>query len=141
MSENRRVRALLAGVALASLVALVSVDYTVERGDTLGRIAKEYEVSVTDLVEANNISNPNLIRIGQVLVIPGQVPEAEDIVHVVARGDTLGKIALKYGASVSSIVTANDISNPNLIRIGQKLTVPGDGSSSESSTSQPKSCS
>jgi LysM repeat protein len=114
------------------LVGLFSVDYTVERGDTLGKIASEHGVSVADLVEANDIANPNLIRIGQVLVIPGEEGEP-DIVHVVVRGDTLGKIAAAYGSSVSLLVEANGIVNANLIRIGQNITVPGSSGSGSGS--------
>lgn len=135
MPESRRLRAVIVGTVLAMLVTLFSVDYTVQRGDTLGRIAKEYEVSVGDLVTANNISNPNLIKVGQVLVIPGTDESEPDIVHVVARGETLGKISVKYGASVAALVEANGIVNANLIRVGQEITVPGGGGTQPSSGS------
>lgn len=134
MPKYRRSRAAVVGTAIAVMVALFSVDYTVERGDTLGRIAKEHGVSVADIVELNDISNPNLIRIGQILVIPGEEGEP-DVVHVVQRGETLGKIALSYGSSVAALVERNAISNPNLIRIGQKLTISGSGSASTGSGS------
>ncbi|HEX6147362.1 MAG TPA: LysM peptidoglycan-binding domain-containing protein, partial [Acidimicrobiia bacterium] len=130
MPSFRRSRALIVGSVLVLLVAVFSVDYTVERGDTLGRIAKDHGVSVSALAEANNLSNPNLIYPGQVLTIPGKDGKA-DIKHVVARGDTLNGIAAKYRASVSRIVAANSIANPDLIRIGQKILIPsGSGSGS-----------
>lgn len=47
-----------------------TVNYTVVKGDTLSRLAKHFGVSVNALVQANGIANPNLIRIGQVLVVP-----------------------------------------------------------------------
>lgn len=137
MPENRRARAIAVGLALILLVGLFSLDYTVERGDTLGRIANELGVSVTDLVEANDIDNPNLIYPGQVLIIPGE--EEPDIVHVVVRGETLARIASKYGATISQLLEANEIPNPNLIRIGQKITVPGSGSTSGSGSSSSSS--
>ena len=124
MSSNRRLRALIAGAVLTLLVALFSVHYTVRRGDTLGRIARENGVSLSDLVGANDISNPNLIHVGQILVIPGEKGEPE-VIHVVARGETLGKIASKYGSTVSALAMRNAIANPNLIRIGQSLVVSG----------------
>ncbi len=123
MPEFRRSRALIIGSVLALFVAAFSVDYKVERGDTLGRIAREHGVSLSELIKANNISNPNLIYTGQVLTIPGRGGRA-DITHVVVRGDTLTRIAASYGSSVSSIVSANPISNPNLIRIGQQILIP-----------------
>lgn len=133
MPSTRRFRALTVGAVLALLVTLFSVDYTVKRGDTLGKIAREQGVSLADLVEANSISNPNLIQIGQILVIPGEAgqPEAE-LIHVVARGETLSKIAHKYGSSVSALARRNAITNLNLIRIGQNLVVSGSGSAGSS---------
>jgi len=102
------------------MVGLFSVDYTVERGDTLKKIADEHGVSLSELLEANTISNPNLIHPGQVIVIPGK-----DLVHVVVRGDTLSKLATRYGSSVSALAQANALSNPNLIRVGQQLVISG----------------
>lgn len=128
MPKVRRFRALVVGLSLALGVAVFSLDYTVQRGDTLGRIAKEHGVSVSDLVKANNISNPNLIYPGQVLTIPGQGGQ-DDVVHLVARGETLNKIAAQYGADVSRILAANTIPNPDLIRIGQELLIPHAGGS------------
>jgi len=139
MPKLRRSRALLVGSALVLAVAIFSVDYTVKPGDTLGEIARQHDVSISELVGANDISNPNLIYPGQRLVIPGS-----DEIHVVVFGETLGRIARKYGSSVSGIAKANSISNPNLIRIGQELIIPlgggnsgatGTGSSSEGTLS------
>lgn len=130
MPKFRRVRALIFGAALVLAVAIVSVDYTVKPGDTLGRIARDHGVSVSDLVEANDISNPNLIYPGQVLVIPGT-----EEVYTVVSGDTLGRIASRYGTTVADLVEANDIKNPNLIRVGQEILVPSTGSSSGGSSS------
>ncbi|MGD2102869.1 MAG: LysM peptidoglycan-binding domain-containing M23 family metallopeptidase [Acidimicrobiia bacterium] len=146
MPRFRRSKALIVGVVLVVFCGLTSVDYTVTRGDTLGQIARDHDVSLSDLVEANDISNPNLIYPGQVLVIPG---ETTDIIHVVARGETLAKIAFTYGSSVTEIAAANSLPNPDLIRVGQELLVPavsgadpgdGSGSSDESSSEDtPKS--
>ncbi|MCI0424449.1 MAG: LysM peptidoglycan-binding domain-containing M23 family metallopeptidase [Actinobacteria bacterium] len=131
MPERRRVRAITAGLVIALLVAVFSVEYTVKSGDTLGRIARDHGVSLSELISANDIIDPDLIRPGQVLVIPGEDGEA-DVVHVVTSGETLTRIASKYGTTVSALVTANDLSNPNLIRIGQKLVVPAGSGSGQS---------
>jgi LysM repeat protein len=120
MPVDRRVRAVSVATALTLLVALFSVDYTVRQGDTLGAIARDNGVSLADLVAANNISNPNLIRPGQVLVIP-----TKDRTHVVAPGESLYTIAAKYGTTVATLIKANKLTNPNLIHPGQKLTIPG----------------
>ena len=134
MPKDRRFRALTVGAVLTMLVTLFSVDYTVKRGDTLGNIARDNGISIAELVEANDISNPNLIHIGQVLIIPGEEGEPE-VIHVVTRGETLGKIASKYGSSVAALAERNGITNPNLIRIGQNILVSGAGSPGTSGTS------
>lgn len=130
MPESRRSRAILVGTVLVLLVAAFSVDYTVERGDTLGKIARDHDVSLSSLIEANDIANPNLIYPGQVLTIPGQ-----GVTHTVARGETLNRIAALYGSSVSSIVAANTIPNPNVILIGQRILVPDSVARSASTSS------
>ena len=120
--------------------------HVVQPGDTLYRIALRYGVSVAAIVQANGISNPNMIRVGQQLVIPGGTPpsgtptptatptatpttpsQPSGGVHIVQPGDTLYRIALRYGVSVAAIVQANNISNPNMIRVGQQLVIPGAG--------------
>lgn len=128
MPSYRRTRALIVGSVLVLLIAVFSVDYTVERGDTLGGIARDQGVSLSALIAANDISNPNLIYPGQVLTIPGKGGRP-DVKHVVTRGETLMGIASHYGSSVSKIVSANRISDPDFIRIGQRLLIPVSGGS------------
>ena len=130
-----------------------SSTYTVKSGDSLYKIAKAHGVSLSSIIEANNITNANLIRPGQQLVIPGGTPSgstsgsgssssgstgtvvAGSTTYVVQSGDTLGKIAAKFGISSSALASANGIANPNVIWPGQKLTV--DGGSSPTTTSGP----
>jgi len=100
-----------------------TVTYTVKPGDTLYKIAATYGTTVSAIVAANNIPNPNLIYPGQVFVIPAATPTAT-IRYTVVPGDTLYRIALKYSTTVSAIVLANNIANPNLIYPGQVLIIP-----------------
>ena len=120
MPFDRRVRAAAAATALILLVAIFSVDYTVRQGDTLSEIAEDHDLSVSDLVKANKLSNPDLIHPGQILLIP-----TKDRTHVVARGESLSRIAAAYGTTISTLIKANKLSNPNLIYPGQKLVIPG----------------
>ena len=122
MPKFRRVRALVVGLTLTLLVVASSVDYTVEKGDTLGQIARDQGVSLTDLVKANNISNANLIHPGQVLVIPGEGGQPA-LIHIVSSGETLNKIAVKYGVSATTIAKVNSLANPDLILPGQELVI------------------
>ena len=104
--------------------------YTVQRGDTLSRIAREYNVTVAHIVELNDISNPNLIYPGEKLRITesdvtnlNPIPKNTYSTYTVRRGDTLSRIARRFDVSVNYLVTANNIQNPNLIFLGQILIV------------------
>lgn len=102
--------------------------YTVRRGDTLGAIAERHGVSVAALTSANGIPDPDRVREGQVLTIPGAgAPGAPPAgaVHRVSAGETLGGIAARRGTSVARLMELNGISNPNRIREGQVLRVDG----------------
>ena len=109
-----------------------TVYYTVVRGDTLSHIALKYGTTVNSIVALNNIANPNLIYVGQRLIIEvNSSNEQREIIYTVVRGDTLSHIALKYGTTVSSIVALNNIPNPNLIYPGQKFVIKVTGESDD----------
>lgn len=59
---------------------------------------------------------------------PTTAPSGGTVTYIVQRGDTLYSIARRYGTTVEAIASANGITNPNLIRVGQKLTIPTSGS-------------
>jgi len=127
--------------------AATSGTHTVRSGDTLSRIANQYDVSGgwSAVWNANRdkVANPNLIRIGQVLTIPGTTtaaptpapaatptptPSAQGGSYTVRSGDTLTSIARANGVSGgwSALYQANrgTVSNPDLILVGQVLQLP-----------------
>lgn len=128
---------LVLGVSLPlSAQPEADTNYTVVPGDTLYRISLRFGVSVTAIAQANNIQNINLIYIGQVLRIPGAsggtpIPQPDPnpggtpSTYTVVRGDTLGRIAARFGTTVAAIASANGITNINLIFVGQVLNIPG----------------
>lgn len=128
-------RAILAGVVIAALVAVVSAGYEVQPGDTLAGIAAEHGTSVSALAEANRIADPDLIRIGQVLVVPGEAGEPAGS-HVVAAGESLVAIAALHGTTVSALVEANGLADPDLLRIGQVLLVPAAAAAGQADTAE-----
>ena len=99
------------------------IDYTVERGDTLSRIATRYNTTVSELVRLNDITNPDLIYVGEVLRVRGNVPSNQLTNYTVRAGDTLSRIAARYNTTVSELVRLNDIKNPDLIYVGEVLRV------------------
>ena len=105
-----------------------TVKYTVKSGDTLYKIATMYNTTVAKIAAANNITNVNSIYVGQVLVIPGTTvtppPPTTTVKYTVKSGDTLYKIATMYNTTVAKIAAANNITNVNLISVGQVLTIP-----------------
>ncbi len=103
--------------------------YTVQSGDNLSGIAEQFGVAWQDIAAANNILGPNYnIFRGQKLTIPGVTatpPATSEIKkHVVQSGETLGSIAVQYGVTVQSILEANQLANPDLLRVGQELVIP-----------------
>jgi LysM repeat protein len=105
-------------------------------GQNLTEIAAAHGTSVSSLVVANGIRNPNLVVAGTTLVIPGNAgivltsssASNGSPTVVVSLGDTLSGIAARYGTSVTAFAAANGISNPNLVIAGSRLAVPAPGS-------------
>lgn len=110
--------------------------HKVRRGETLGKIAGRYGVSVSSIKRANNMRG-STIMVGQSLVIPGlkgSVSTASTSSgsqqalstarYTVRRGDTLGAIAARHRVSIGSIKNANNMRG-SLIKPGQVLTIPG----------------
>lgn len=102
--------------------------YQVRQGDTLWAISRTYNTTVEAIVRRNNIPNPNLIYVGQRLIVPkGVAPTPTptgQVVYVVEWGDTLWEIARRYGTTVDAIAARNNIPNPDLIYVGQRLVIP-----------------
>ena len=131
--EDRKNRLISAGYNYNEIQAKVNsmlgnnnsgITYTVKAGDTLSFIAKKYGTTYQKLAEYNNIANPNIINVGQVIKIPNnssQVSNKE--YYTVKNGDNLSNIAKKYGTSVNQLVSWNNIANANLIYVGQNLRV------------------
>jgi LysM repeat protein len=116
--------------------------YTVQAGDTPYDIAQRFGVSVEELMEVNDITDPASLSVGQKLIIPGQepgqvpegtaTPEAEaptatpsaEGVYIVQEGDYPGSIAEQFGISAEELMEANGITDPTSLIVGQELIIP-----------------
>ncbi len=101
-----------------------TAQYVMQAGDTLAAIAAKFNMALSDLVNLNNLV---LIQPGKALTVAAQAPTPTPTpqrTYTVKAGDTLSAIALKYGTTVAAIAAANNIANPNLIRVGQVLVIP-----------------
>jgi len=104
--------------------------YVVQAGDTIFSIARAYGVSPQAIIQANALTDPDRIMLGQELIIPAaEAPPAETVLpegrtYTVETGDTLWTIADRFGTTVAAIMEANNLSDPSYIRVGQVLIIP-----------------
>lgn len=127
--------------------------YIVQAGDTLYSIATRFNVTVAAIQQANGVTNPGALAVGQRLVIPsvvtqtvatptavarGPTPTTDSVqasptsaadnsdaqTYIVRSGDTLATIAAQFGVTLDALQSANNITNPNLLNVGQRLVIP-----------------
>ncbi len=135
--------------------------YTLQGGDNLWSLSKKFRLTTAQLAAANNIRTNAILRPGQKLIIPGkaitpgvatvaetapvaprtEAPAAksgETVKHVVKPGESLSMIAQHYGVRQGDIAVANNISDPQKIRAGMELSIPGWQSASKAGQSAPR---
>jgi membrane-bound lytic murein transglycosylase D len=133
------------------------LQHRVRRGDTLSTIAAEYHVSLAALMRVNGLGARDMIRVGQLVNLPvdarggvasdallaradgapasaalaAAAPAAPPVTaegnYVVRGGDSLDRIAKRFGTTVEALLAANTLGNKNVIFPGQTLQVPGAG--------------
>lgn len=101
------------------------VVHNVTAGDTLARIAQRYGASTSAIAGANDLRDPNVIRVGQRLQIPGGSGTTDTSFHVVEAGETLSSIAAQHGVSATQIAEANGITDPSRLYVGTRLALNG----------------
>ena len=129
------------------------ITYKVEKGDTLYSISRKYQITVAELRTANNLSENDVIKVGQKLIIPdadigtaaalsstkaagNANPAGKVVEYVVKKGDTLYGIARKNGMAVADLMALNNLDSSAVIKVGQKLKVTEGAVQTGSKTSE-----
>ncbi len=126
---------------LSRLHSIVTTGYKthkIAKNDTIGKICRKYKINKTTLLKVNNLRSSKLQK-GKILRIPYRtiayhlLPEGSDsaltaykdslVLHKIRKGDTIGKIARKYGVPQEMIVSWNGLKNAHTIRAGQQLAL------------------
>ncbi len=119
------------------------IDYRVRRGDTLSTIARRFHVRLSELVAINNLRSRHRIRVGQMLKLPQRgetmiaaqpITRAQAVANIpstgrytVRRGDTIERIAARFGIPEKDLIAANDLRNRHRIYVGQSLNLTNVG--------------
>ncbi len=133
--------------------------YTIQKGDTISRIASRFGVSTQALLSANGLGWSSIIYPGQTLSVPGAVapalnaqtvsavtpiaaaapstPASGGASYVIKTGDTISSIAARSGVPVSALLAANGLTPSSIIYAGRTLVIPGSSASPTSSAGTP----
>ncbi|NLS45491.1 MAG: LysM peptidoglycan-binding domain-containing protein [Firmicutes bacterium] len=98
--------------------------YYVQPGDTLWAISTRQGITIYRLIQLNPNINPDMLRIGQTIIIQSNGSIHENKNHIVEPGDTLWQIAVKYEVTLRDLMVTNGITDANVIWVGQKLIIP-----------------
>ena len=134
LARGFRACALVGAVTLALTVPRLAAavggttEVVVKPGDTLDALSSAYGVSVGQIAALNGLANPDVIRAGQVLELAGALgsnarSKAGDVITV-KNGDTLWTLAHAHGVGVTELARANNLPDPNVLAIGQRLAIP-----------------
>jgi lysozyme len=113
--------------------------YIVRKGDMLSQLAVDFDTTTAELVRLNNLSNPDVLYVGQELQVPagrGGTPKSTSYksapsvkkggTYTIQKGDTLSGIAVAAGVSINDLRSLNNIQG-DMIRAGDTLDIPAGG--------------
>ena len=125
-------------------------EYTVVRGDSFYKIARAHNTTTRAITEANPNIDPARLQIGAKIKIPpadtsstatssgaSGAPVSNGYVYTVISGDTLTRIAQQHGTTVSALRAANGLRTSRLL-VGQKLTIPSNGTNGNGGSTAPR---
>ncbi len=118
---------MLVTISFLAQVSSLANEIIVKPGETLSSLANYYNVSIESLINANNLDNPDNLRIGQKLIITNKVSKDKkpmSVKHTIKKGETIQSISVLYKISKRDIIKANNLQNPSLILEGQSILIP-----------------
>ncbi|MCR4579847.1 MAG: LysM peptidoglycan-binding domain-containing protein [Treponema sp.] len=139
--KNLKKSLIIAATLIISTPFFADSTYKVEKGDTLFSISRKYQITVAELRAANNLSEKDVLKAGQKLIIPDadigtaaalstsntssqpKTQEIKTVVYTVQKGDTLYRIARNNGLTVPELLAINNLDSSAVIKVGQKLNV------------------
>ena len=99
--------------------------YDVRPGDTLFALAQRFGTTIAEILRVNpQITNPNVLIVGQRLCIPVRPPECDGTLYTVRAGDTLFALARRFGVTVADILQANPGITPENLQVGEVICIP-----------------
>ena len=106
------------------------VMHTIQAGDTLYSISHRYNVTVSALMQANDISNPYDLHVGRQICIPREEEfqnetSCNGIIHTIVSGDTPYMLSKHYNVPLEAILQANPAMDPHNLRVGDRICIPG----------------
>lgn len=105
--------------------------YTVQPGDTLSSIAVKFGTSMAAIQLLNGLDDAQVIRAGQVLKLPADKLHPDEnpwwFIYVIQPGETLSEVATKFRVPLADLLRVNEVANPGLVRVGQRLIIPAKG--------------
>ena len=155
---------LICAIFFAATISLFAdTTYKVEKGDTLYSISRKYQITVAELRAANNLSENDVIKVGQKLKIPSaDISNAAALAtdnkattsgsatlsstratkeYTVVKGDTMYSISKKNGMTLAEFMALNGLDSNSVIKVGQKLKIYTSGTTASTSTSSGSSSS
>ena len=103
----------------------------VAKGDTLYSISRSYGIPLKDLINANRLSPPYTLYVGQTLHLPRKQ------YHIVKRGESLYSISRDYNVDITTLSKINNLSTPYALHVGQKLQLPASVSAKSATYATP----
>ena len=137
--EKSDLKDISASLNLEFKESVKEIDYVVKPGENLWTIAQNYQVSLKELSQANDLENEERLTIGQIIKIPlwdkhsddkekeiqkeEKKPESNYVEHIVLYGETISTIAQKYHIPIETICQLNQISTRDYIYPGQRIKI------------------